>query len=470
MKQALMNSVAGHRFPFDCSLKTCLFVLSLTPLLLSVPAHASGSPAVPVPGTGPDARWNSSSLVKPAAILGDYTWFEGHSDPINGNIHQYYALDIEQDVLFAATGQGIEIHDLSGGPNTGGADVYLYGTHRSDGVNAFPFWEHVGDSDWFVKYVDAPKGNSHVVALSMDIQGFVVINVPATTAPVVAYQSRTQVAQVYAVRIAGADYAYAMGDGGTVFRYNMSAAATMNKCLDTIPGVSCPGVYKGQVTTLGAGIADMHGVGNFLATGKWLAGGSIKIYSISDPAAPAQVLQIAAPAMGLAMWQSGSSYYLARMDAQKKLTIHDVSCIAGGSCSSAPVVFQQTLASPSILRPRHRFPGRGQDLPLCRRRRSTASALHSASTSSTLRLRPSPPSSRPILPPRGYWGWYYQAVLPASLWSVPASVRFRGGICTGRPTASSTRTRWSCPDRTADRGFLVDADRADLSGHARAVH
>ena len=41
----------------------------------------------------------------------------------------------------------------------------------------------------------------------------------------------------------------------------------------------------------------MHGTGNFLATGKWKQGGLIKIWSLADPAAPSAVLQINAPAM-----------------------------------------------------------------------------------------------------------------------------------------------------------------------------
>jgi hypothetical protein len=140
--------------------------------------------------------------------------------------------------------------------------------------------------------------------------------------------------QVYAVRSAAKDWAYALTTEKQVIRFDLTAASGLNRCLESPPTIACPNVYKGVVTALGSGWVGLHGTGDFLATGKWQQGGLIKVWSLRDPAAPSELLQINAPAMAVAMWQSGSSHYLARVDAAKKLWVHDVSCIAGGACSA----------------------------------------------------------------------------------------------------------------------------------------
>ena len=372
------------------------------------PAFAAGkTPAKPVPGpSGSDARWDSGSPLQPAAILGDSTSFVGHSDPVRGEVLEYHALDVEGGILFSATGQGITVHDIRSGPPTSGYSSYLYG-YFSGGH--FPGWQHVGDSDWFVKHVDAPAGNPKVAALTMDVQGFAVIKAEEPHTAMVAYQSKVFTNQVYAARSAGADWAYALGDKGKVVRFNMTAATAFTKtCLDEPVG-TCPNVDNGPVASVNTDSwVALGGVGSFLATGKWLGGGTIKIWSLANPASPSPVLEIGAPARGLTMWESNGSYYLARMDSTgKKLVIHNVSCIAGGACSSAPEVWSTTLTSPSILPhvtasqdggKSYLYVG-GDDYGSCVPQREYIFDVTSPS---------GPVEMTPKKHAAGYWGWYYQ--------------------------------------------------------------
>src|SRR5688572_32220676 len=93
-------------------------VLALTTaflLLAGKPALGAGTPASPPPGpTGSNARWNNASSLKPAAvpIMEDSTWFFGQVEPGAGVLRHYYAADIENGILFAATGEGLKIFDV----------------------------------------------------------------------------------------------------------------------------------------------------------------------------------------------------------------------------------------------------------------------------------------------------------------------------------------------------------------------
>lgn len=393
------------------SARALLLACCLGLFLSGAPLLGAGTPAAPPPGTGGDARWNASSSIKPALIMEDFTWFAGHSDPDPGEIRQFYALDIENGILFAATGQGLQIVDVTGGPTTE-EDSFIYGWHSS---GSFPGWQFAGDADWFVKHLDAPAGNPNILALSMDIQGFAIVKTANPASPAVAYHAigaNVNAGQVYSARAAGTDWAYLLNTDGQVVRFNLTAASSLSSCLETPPATTCPNVYKGIITSMGSPWLTIHGTGNFLATGKWIgaAAGPVKIWSLTDPAAPSQVLQIDGDAMGVAMWQSGGSYYLARIDPSKKLSIHDVSCIAGGACSSAPVVWSKTLTSPSSLTQvtvsqtggrTYLYVG-GDDFGSCAPQREYLFDVTTPATASQDDLTPK-------INAAGYWGWYYQA-------------------------------------------------------------
>lgn len=362
-----------------------------------------GTPAKPVP----QPRWNSSSALQPGPILGDSTWFVGHADPKNGNTLEYHGVDIENGMLFAATGQGLQIFDVKG--QTPQLKSYIYGYFTG---GQFPGWEHLGDKDWFLKYIDAPEGNSSLVALGMEEQGFAVVRTSDPLVPVVAYHGKLPVTDVYSFTGGGTAWTYATAmDGGAIHRFNLTAAASMNKCLETLPVISCAGVYKGVVSALGTNNGALHGVGNFLATGRSARQsgtytGFLKLWNLSDSGAPTLITDLGGAALAVGMWQSGSSYYVARLEASKKLTIYNVSCIANGSCGTVPEIWSTTLTSPTQLSHlsvskdggKHYLYVGGDDLSNCAPQREYIFDVTTAT---------SPEELTPKNDPAGYWGWYY---------------------------------------------------------------
>lgn len=384
----------------------------------------SGTPAKVVP----QPRWNSSSSLQPGAILGDSTHFVGHSDPKDGKVLEYHGVDIENGILFAATGQGLQIFDVSGANPV--FKSYIWGYYTS---GQFPGWEHLGDKDWFLKYVDAPEGNSSLVALGMEEQGFAVVRASDPQLPVVAYMGKVATTDVYSFTSGGAAHAYALAmNGGGVHRFNLSAAANMTKCLETNPGTTCAGVYKGTVASLGTSNGSLHGVGNFLVTGRSIRQsgayvGFLRLWNISDPGNPTLITDLGVPAVAVGMWQSGSSYYLARVDAAKKLTIYNVSCIASGSCGSVPEIWSTTLASPSQLTHltvskdggKHYIYVGGDDLSSCVPQREY---IFNVSTPS------SPEELTPKIDPAGYWGWYYMSCDTGFNLVGPRAGKVSGGV------------------------------------------
>ena len=411
-----MNFDARLRSLLSRSQRALLLALSLG-LLLAGPSQAlkgHGSPAsmVPGPGEAGGPRWNSSSTLQPAMIMYDSTNFAGHSDPKHGDTLEFHALDIEEGILFAATGQGLQIFNVNSGPNKN-ALSYIYGYFTS---GAFPGWEHVGDKDWFISHLDAPAGNSTRVGLGMDVQGFSVINTSNPGNPVVAYVGKdgfTKFTQVYAANSAGADWAYVLDSSGNIHRFNMSVAAGLTKCLDNplkVSGSSCPGAYLGKVASIGAGWHSLGGNGKYLVTGSRAGAGKVTVWDLTDPANPTAALTLTAPGRGVTLWKVGTStYYLGRLDMRNTLTLYDASCIAGGGCSSPPQVWTQTLAGSTLLPLAHvtasQDAGRsylyvgGDDLGTCMPQREH---IFDVTTPS------SPQELTPKLHADGYWGWYYQ--------------------------------------------------------------
>ncbi len=359
--------------------------------------HAARTPVVPVPSD----RWGT---LQPAGILGDSTRFEGHSEPVRGNVREYHDLDVENGFLFVATGQGMAIFNLLANPLPAMPASYIYGYF--DGSGAFPVWQH-SDKDWYIKEIDAPSGFDGLVALSMEEQGFGVINTTVKGAPVVAYQGEVDVSKVYAFTSGGTHYAYALArSGGKIHRFSLSAAAGMNRCVESPPAVSCPGVYLGEVAAFGSGNRGFQGVGTFIATARMGATGATRIYSIADPALPALRLEIPGGTLGAVLWQQGASYYLARLTVGGQITIHDLSCLSGATCTGAPILATFNAGTPQDYLTLSMDGGRpylyvgNDDLSTCSSQREYLYDLANPAA---------PVELTPKVHPGGYWGWYYMS-------------------------------------------------------------
>ncbi|MES1241544.1 MAG: PKD domain-containing protein [Acidobacteriota bacterium] len=371
----------------------------------------------------PSDRWGPT--LQPVAILGDTTNFVGHRDPENGETKEYHDVDVENGYLFVATGQGMVIYDLRTNPTPRFYLSYIYGANpRKDGtpVGYFPSWDH-SDKDWYVKEVDAPPGFDGLVALSLDDQGFSVINTQVKSHPIVAYQRTLGVTRVYAFTSGGTHQAYAIATaGGRIHRFSLSATAGMNGCLEVVkpdapPPINCPGVYKGEVTGFGPVFHnDIQGFGSFVATSSLDAAAGVQVWSIANPDLPVLRMQIPGKNLAVALWQQESSIYLARLNNLGQLSIHDASCIAAaGPCAAGPALWTATPAKRGALTSlKLSFDGGhsylyvgGDDLGENPGPGAPSSCIPQREHLYDVSIPGAPVELTPRTHPAGYWGWYY---------------------------------------------------------------
>jgi PKD repeat protein len=243
----------------------------------------------------------------------------------------------------------------------------------------------------------------------MEEQGLAIVRTADTGAPVVAYQREVATGKVYAFASGGTRYAYGTAfANGSLYLYNLNAAATLNRCVEVPPATTCGSVYMGQVSAFGTGWGSLSGTGTFLATGKGGAAGKMVIWNVSTPGIPTPVLEIAASSPSVGLWKMGSSYYAARLDQTgKQLAVYNVSCIASGSCQGAPSPMWsgQVSATNSMQYITASVDGANAYLYL------GAEDLGSCAVQREFIYDVTNPSSPSELTPKihadGYWGWYY---------------------------------------------------------------
>ncbi len=366
----------------------------------------------------PEARWGA---LRPGGILGDSTKFAFQRDP-DRNEPFWFGVDIENGWLFAVTGRGFQIYDTNSNPDSPPRTAYGYGP------DLMPVFYH-SDEDWFLEDVDAPPGIDTMAAVAGWGQGFMVWNTSDKSSPTVHYQDEgVQSFSVYSAILGGTPYAFAAGGDG-VYYYDLNAAKTKAKCLDTSPTtLPCSGVYKGKAIagspTLSGGA--IHGVGNFLAVAK-IGSGGFEIWNISTlPSSPAvKVMSGSQAARGVAMWQDGSSYYLA-VGNLGQLYLYDVSCIAGGSCAApTPLkVLDVPNGIPALSRVTVSRTGAG--VPYLYMGSFELTCKPQAEYLFDVSNPANPVDITPKVHPDGYWGWYYEPCATGFNWVYPQMGRFYG--------------------------------------------
>src|SRR5436305_7903041 len=302
-----------------------LLPLVLAAALLSpVRVMAKGCSESPAPGaqanTVPQSLWGELQSI---GVLSDATNYNGNQ-LANSQFPQITSVDIENGFLFASYWAGLQIWDLRSDPQ--------HPTKLStiDGwLGDFPQWvPGASEIDEFLYAIDAPEGDDSIVALGgLSPTGLSIWDTRNKSAPVALYQDATSksIQQVWAATIGGRAYAFAAAlDGGPgVHVYDMTAARSLNKCVeDVTAGVrNCPGVYIGQVG--GANSAQyVHGMQlnghTYLAKSAGLnPPHAVEIWDVSTPSNPSLVGSgytgpgLANFTTGVAIWSQGSSAYLA---------------------------------------------------------------------------------------------------------------------------------------------------------------
>lgn len=352
-----------------------VFLLAWPALLLLAAPAAGQIPAddgCDRAGCGPIRQGNTVVCFTPARPAPANLW--GELEPVDANplpterdttnfneVTQNYAsrnwfnsVDIENGWVLAGLAHGIGVWDARTNP---AAPAFV--TARRWGPNqAFPYIPAGESSKIVFGGIDAPEGNDQVAAIvGYNGAGILVFDLSEKSSPRPVYQDNEKSGEsVYAVNIGGTNYAYFPSTSG-LFIYNLDRAVASNGCLESGTISTCSGVRVGQVSTPGTPYF-VHGVGNYIVVSYGSSRG-FQIYDISNPAVPQ--LRMSAfqgtsgrPVQGVAMWEEGSTLYLAaRLGITKTISpaetaIFNVSCVkAGGTCSLGGPLWSAALNSNS---------------------------------------------------------------------------------------------------------------------------
>jgi PKD repeat protein len=384
-------------------------VLGLGILLVAAKAFdPDKSPAVAVPAS----RYAGGQLV-PAAILGDTTSFDLDSGVPTAAEPFWHDLDIENDILFAATGHGLEIYDIS--PRTPVRLASLAGQDLA------PLWsDH--RMDFYLTSLDVVDSDAALVVTAAREQGLIVWNLADLEEPSVHYQDSAGFAginasEVYTATLRGTPYAFVPESGGDgVHYYDLAAAARLDGCLESSRAeILCPDVYQGLIFNTEDAFW-IHGVGEYLAIRSFEQ--EVTLLDVSDPSRPVLQLSGRLPesAHQVAMWEDtrlASGLYLAAVGDQS-LWIYDLTCLRDSQCAGLPAPLITVLVpNLSAADARQRFltvsqsngasylyVGNDTVDTLCVAQREYLFDVTAAST---------PREITPQVDVDGYWGWYYDA-------------------------------------------------------------
>jgi PKD repeat protein len=308
------------------------------------------TPAKPAPAS----LWGELQPVDPSPLPAERDTTNFNEATQNYASRNWFnAVDIENGWVLAGLAHGIGIWDARTNP---AAPTYI--TARRWGPNqAFPYIPAGESSKIVFGGIDAPEGNDRVAAIvGYNGAGILVFDLSDKTSPKPVYQDYEKTGEsVYAVNIGGTNYAYFSSTSG-LFIYNLDRAVASNGCFESGTVSSCAGVRVGQVSTPGTPYF-VHGVGNYLVV-SYGASRGFQIYDISNPTVPQ--LRLSAfqgttgrPVQGVAMWQEGSTLYMAaRLGITKTIpkaetAIFNVSCVQGGACSLGSPLWIKNLDSNS---------------------------------------------------------------------------------------------------------------------------
>lgn len=255
----------------------------------------------------------------------------------------WMSLDIDSGYMYSVISHGFQIWDVRANPGNPTSIKTIAAP------STFLFWPQ-GELKVPLRDIDV-DGTLGAVAGQSDI-GITIWDFADRNTPKLLYQNSGYIGnQVYTTTLGGQQYAFLATEAsgahpasrpGGLLVYNMTRAkvvAPTVPCLDDFLG-SCPGVYVGKVAAR-TQVRYVDGVDNFVALGTGPLA-SVEIWDVSNPSSPSQRLSGLSSVYGVAMWKSGSKYYLAvRTDFAG--SIYDVSCIASGPCSLGSPVWTQSL-------------------------------------------------------------------------------------------------------------------------------
>jgi PKD repeat protein len=339
--------------------------LALSSLVVALPAQAQcigGSPAFGVD----DSLWGSLQPTDVGQIPDprDSTNYHGQTRP-DSRYPLFSDIDVEGGYAYLSYSSGFQVWNITGAanqanPQLAGAQDGWMGGFCPTGCSAGPEpdgWVP-GNSETreLVFSVNVPDGNGNLaVTGGISPVGVTIWNTTNKSAPKAIYSDGARTSyQVFSAQIGPTSYAFAAAEqtGIGVHVYNMSTAAQNfpNGCAeDTSSGqINCPGVYQGRIggnqpASYVTGLKT--GARQLIAFSSGVPVRGVEIYDVSNPQIPINLKQGGGRYLsgdivyGLAMWEQGSSQYLAAtrvVGAQSKLSIYNISSCINGGCSTLP--------------------------------------------------------------------------------------------------------------------------------------
>ena len=390
----------------------------------------------------------------------DSSSFNEHTGRWDLNVY-FMSLDVEEGWLFVAGNRHLQIWDARATPP---APVRVF--HKERALLSLT-WLPTSHPFFIFEDVDAPEGDSDVLAVAARHGiGLAIFDTRSKTAPRLLYQDHGDGRwgeQVHAATLGGRQVAFlAAEQQGGAFAYDLTAARSLaTPCVEARPGPgpsACPGVFLGRLGNRTA-VKYLDGAGDFLALSSGTFSRGLEIWNVAVPGAPVLALSALTGKFvyGVALWQSGSSLYLAATT-PTALEIFDLSCLeTGGPCSlGAPLWTFVKPFSANVLT----F-SRSGDVPFLYLAGGTSDCLEGNQNEWLFDVR-DPVHPRDVSPPGtsivsgqevSYWGWYYRrnGVLGYNHTS-PQSAKFGGSYLFRAAKGTLDIHRWIA----ADLPFFAD--------------
>ncbi len=348
---------------FSSSLLVSLCALGFA--TVGIPAAQAACPANTGAVGVPAPFWGRLQPTDVVSVPGDRdtTEYVGGNQTTDWKHPLFSSLDVEGGYVFTSYAFGLHVWDATG---ENAADPKLRAT-RDQGKGEF--LENIGyqEQRWLMWDIDAPPGNSNLVALSgIAPFGLAVWDTTNKSAPKILYQDTGRTAYgVFSTTLGGRHYAFAASNGvgapqQGLLMYDLSAAkeryGSAAGCKeDSSASTSC-GVFKQRLGPADGfqfvdGFTTAAGRTFVVATGGFGYSAGVKLWEVTNPSSPVDLGRVFSTQAlhGVAAWEQGGRQFLAVQQVNGNARIHEITGCLDGGCSNPPQLWAS--AWPATLKP-----------------------------------------------------------------------------------------------------------------------
>ncbi len=343
-------------------------------------------------------------------------------------------LDVDPagDHLITTVPHGLQIWNVGDGTTSALSRV----KDMSGWRGAYPSFPPLGEDDFIWLTGDTYQtSDTEVFYAQVGLIGLAVWSWnPQTpfTDPKLHYQheigAQSQYVDVELLRVPGRVYAMAANNAGALSRievYDVTAATSLNRCLDIGTVASCPNVHRGSFSVGETSIRDISGVGRFLATTHSFSGGT-RLWKVGSAVLSPELVKEVAPSdntKNSGLWHYKGSYGLA-VQTNSRFKVFDVTaCLKAGNCSSTPVKYDEafggTAGLVSVFEAGGRALAYSAHVSQCSGPANKEELLEVSDLDEIREIMPRSTSSFPEGGPVDYAGWYTPQTGVGFLWYQP---------------------------------------------------